>query len=515
MADGQGAGGAALPNLKADEQALDALEDELFALRYAQAEIDTFASVIDPPGAGDDRAQALALLAEREQGLLASSDTGALLGRLSAHAGLLGARRSAQIRVLSRDHVRAAGVPAKEQGDFVRLADEAQRVWLDAKRHDDWASFEPYLQRLVDAKVRMAQLRSPGSAPYDVCLDDFEHGADQAFYDRFFAQVKDCVVPLLQDVMLARRRPGRDCVAGAFDEARQWALARDLAALEGVDERRFWLGSTEHAFTGGPGRGFVVVAGHVERDDVLSGVFTMLHEGGHALYEQGVDASLSRTSLAGGTSSAMHESQSRLFENLVGRSRAFAGPLLATMRRHFQGQLGRVTPTMLYLAENVVEPSLVRTDADELTYPLHVLVRYEIEQALLAGEAKASDVPGLWAEKYRAYLGVRVPDDTHGALQDIHWACGEFGYFPTYALGNAYASQLVAAMVRDGVDFEGACAAGDLSPVSGWLGERVWRWGRAKDSAEILELTCHEAFEPRYYTDYLRSKFSAIYQLGA
>lgn len=515
MADESQAHSAALPNLRADTQALDDLEADLFALRYAQEEVSSLATCIDPPGAAEDRGHALSRLAGREHALLASSETGALLGRLSAHADLLGEARAAQIRVLSRDHVQAAGIPAEEQGAFVRLADQAQEVWLAARQADDWASFEPWLQRLVDARVRMAGLRSPGHDPYDVWLDDFEHGTSQAFYDRLFGQVRECVVPLLADVMRSRHRPSRACVEGVFDEARQWALARDLTKLEGLDQDRLWLGRTEHPFTGGPGRGFVVVADHVRTDDVLSSVFTMLHEGGHALYEQGVDPALARTSLAGGTSSAMHEAQSRLFENLVGRSRPFAGPLLATMQRHFAGQLGRVTPTMLWQAENVVVPSLIRTEADELTYSLHVLVRYEIEQALLAGEATAADVPALWAEKYRSYLGVRVPDDARGALQDIHWACGEFGYFPTYALGNAYACQLVDAMRREGVPFDDACAGGDLSPICSWLRERVWRWGRAKDSGEILRDATGEDLEPRHYTDYLRDKFTELYQLGA
>ena len=211
----------------------------------------------------------------------------------------------------------------------------------------------------------------------------------------------------------------------------------------------------------------------------------------------------------------MHEAQSRFFENLVGRSEAFAPVLLETLARRFPGQLGRVTPRQLYLAENCAEPGLVRTEADELTYPLHILVRYEIERLLFSGEAAAADVPRLWAEKYHAYLGVEVPDHTRGALQDTHWAGGDFGYFPTYALGSAYGAQLRHAMVADGVDFDGACEAGELAAIRAWLGEKIWRWGRSKDSAELIQDACGEPFSPAYYTDYLTEKFSAIYRLGA
>ena len=336
---------------------------------------------------------------------------------------------------------------------------------------------------------------------------------DRAFYDRFFDQVKECVVPLLADCMASRHKPSHACVEGSFDVERQWRLAGDLARLEGLDEGALWIGRTEHPFTCGLSRDFVIVTGHAYPDNVLSNVFSILHEGGHALYEQNVDADYAGTSLAEGTSMGMHEAQSRFFENLVGRSEAYAPTLLAVLRHHFPGQFARVTAHQLYLAENCAEPGLVRTEADELTYPLHVLVRYEIEQLLFSGEATAADVPRLWAQKYRDYLGVTVPDDARGALQDTHWSDGSFGYFPTYALGSAFGAQLKAAMVRGGMDFDAVCASGDLAPIRTWLRDNIWRWGRAKDSGELIEAACGEPFSAKYYTDYLTDKFSSIYRL--
>ena len=172
-----------------------------------------------------------------------------------------------------------------------------------------------------------------------------------------------------------------------------------------------------------------------------------------------------------------------------------------------------MTAHQLYLAENCAEPGPVRTEADELTYPLHILVRYEIEQMLFSGEATASDIPRLWADKYRDYLGVRVPDNTRGALQDTHWSDGSFGYFPTYALGSAFGAQLKAAMVRGGMDFDAVCASGDLAPIRTWLRDNIWHWGRAKDSGELIEAACGEPFSAKYYTDYLTQKFSSLYRL--
>ena len=506
---------AALSNPRADIAALDALERTLFSLRYAIDEIGSLGPVIDPPKATAERAEALAELERARVEALASPDAGDVLARLAAVPELLSETQRAQVRVLTRDREALVRVPADEQAAFSRLTCEAEDVWRRAKATNDWDAFAPYLDRIVEARRHMAAEREAGRDPYDVWLDEYEPGCDAAFYDRFFQQVKDCVVPLLADCVASRRQPSAACVTGTFDVRRQEELARDLVELEGVDMDALWLGQTEHPFTGGPSTGFVLIAGHAHADNVLSNAFSMLHEGGHALYEQGVDGAYRLTSLKGGTSMGMHEAQSRFFENLVGRSEAFAPVLLAALERRFPGRFARVTPHQLYLAENRVEPGLIRTEADELTYPLHILVRYEIERALLSGEAHAADVPRLWAEKYRAYLGVEVPDHAHGALQDTHWAGGDFGYFPTYALGSAYGAQLKAAMVADGVDFDGACATGDLAPIRAWLGERIWRWGRAKDSGELISEACGELFSPTYYTDYLTEKFTALYRLRA
>ena len=504
---------AALANPRADMEALDALESTLFSLGYAIGEIGGLGPVIDPPKATAQRGEAAAKLREMSVRALCDPAVGPLLDRLQEQPELLGETRMAQVKILKRDRASLVDVPAEEQAAFSRLTVEANDVWRRAKSANDWASFEPYVDRIVDAMRRMAACKDAERDPYDVWLNEYEWGTDRAFYDRFFEQVKACVVPLLADCMASRHKPGRDCVEGTFDEERQWRLAEDLARLEGLDMDALWIGRTEHPFTCGLSRDFVIVTGHAYADDVLSNAFSILHEGGHALYEQNVSADYAGTSLAGGTSMGMHEAQSRFFENVVGRSEAFSGPLLAALRKRFPGQFGRVTSHLLYLAENCAEPGLIRTEADELTYPLHILVRYEIEQLLFSGEATAADVPRLWAEKYREYLGVTVPDDNHGALQDTHWSDGSFGYFPTYALGSAFGAQFKAAMVAGGMDFDAVCASGDLAPIRAWLRERIWRWGRAKDSGELIEAACGEPFSPAYYTDYLTEKFSAIYRL--
>lgn len=498
--------------IKSDVAAIADLERHLYAHRYAETGMSSYGLTIDPPNVSADRAEAMAILEQEDHDLLCTSRIGSTLERLSRCSDRLDPTTLAQVRILKRDRDRLVNVSSEDKAAFTRLTNETDSVWRRAKLNNDWDSFEPYLDRIVAAMRGLANQKDPGADPYDVWLDEYEQGSSREFYNRFFAMVKDCVVPLLMDVR-TKRQPSRACIEGRFDEGRQWMLARDIAILEGIDLDSYWLTATEHPFSDALSVNYAITAAHVHPDDVSANVFTMLHEGGHNLYELNVDPAYNHTSLRGGTSAGMHEGSSRFFENYVGRSRAFAGPLLSTMQQHFHGQLDRVTPQQFYLAINRAEPQPIRMDADELTYPLHILVRYEIEQLLFSGEATAKDVPTLWRDRYKSYLGVRVADATRGPLQDSHWADGLFGYFPTYALGGAYGAQFRDQMIADGVDWEGTLEKGDLAPIREWMRTRVWHWGRAKDPAEIIQEACHTPFDPTHYTNYLTKKFSAIYGL--
>lgn len=501
--------------IEEDLAALDALQAHLFAHRHATTSIMFAGETTDPAEAAAPRAEALATLEEEVHELLCRAETGELLERLgkAAEAGELDETRAAQVRVLGRERAERVDVPAGVQADFARLCCEAQSVWTRAKRENDWASFSPYLDRMVASMRAIAELRRPGHDAYDTLLDDFERGTSRAFYDAFFTQVKERVVPMVAAIRERGWQPSRSCIEGTFDHDTQMELARDLLELEGLRASALTLSETEHPFTDSVCSAHAYIATHVYEDDVISNVYSMLHEGGHAMYEQNVDPSYDRTILNGGVSSGVHESQSRFFENYVGRSEAFAPVLLTALRRRFPGRFDNVDAHELYLAVNRAEPGLVRTEADELTYPLHILIRYEIEQMLFDGTATAADVPALWNERYASYLGLEVPNDTLGCLQDVHWSCGDLGYFPTYALGGAYGAQLLDAMRAGGVDFDGACASGDLAPVRDWLRERVWRHGRAIDPMPLIEGACGERLDASHYTRYLTEKFSAIYDL--
>jgi carboxypeptidase Taq len=498
-----------------DLAALDKLEAHLFAHRHAMSSIMFAGETTDPANAGAARAEALATLEEEAHEFVCNAETGALLERLAAaaKAGELDEARAAQVRVLSRNRADQVDIPAEVAAGFARLTSEAQEAWVRAKGANDWKAFEPYLDRIVAARREMALMRKPGQDPYDTLLDEYERGTSRAFYDQFFSEVKACVVPLVAAMLKKGWQPSRACIEGHFEHDAQMALARELVELEGLNMDALTLAETEHPFTDSVCHSHAYIATHVYEDDVISNVYSMLHEGGHAMYEQNIDAAYDFTSLNGGVSSGVHESQSRFFENYVGRSEAFAPVLLSALKKHFPGRFDGVSAHELYLAVNRAEPNFVRTEADELTYPLHIIIRYEIEQLLMDGEATAADVPALWNERYKSYLGLEVPTDTLGCLQDVHWSCGDFGYFPTYALGGAYGAQLLDAMREGGVDFDAAVAAGELEPIRAWLRERIWRHGMAIDPMPLIEAACGAPFDASHYTRYLTEKFTAIYGL--
>ncbi len=494
---------------------LDKLQAHLFAHRHAVTSIMFAGETCDPANAGAARSEALATLEEEAHELLCCASTGELLERLSAAgaAGELDETRAAQVRVLARERSEQVDVPAEVAANYARLTSEAQQVWTRAKVANDWKSFEPYLDRVVAARREMALLRNPGQDPYETLLDEYERGTSKKFYDEFFSQVKDCVVPLVAAMQKKGWQPSRACIEGHFGHDAQMALARELVELEGLNMDSLSLAETEHPFTDAVCSSHAYIATHVYEDDVISNVYSMLHEGGHAMYEQNIAAAYDYTALNGGVSSGVHESQSRFFENYVGRSEAFAPVLLAALRKHFPGRFDAVGAHELYLAVNRAEPGFVRTEADELTYPLHVVIRYEIEQLLVAGEATAADVPRLWNERYKSYLGLDVPTDTLGCLQDVHWSCGDLGYFPTYALGGAYGAQLLSAMRAGGMDFDAVVASGDLEPIRAWLRERIWRHGQDTEPMPLIEAACGAPFDASHYTRYLTEKFCGIYGL--
>ena len=491
------------------------LERELWSQEYLMKISEFDGATVAPETGSEARGEALGYLAGKYHALLCGKKAQGIVERVGeavSNGSITDPQVAAEVRVLARDQREAMTDPKNEAVAWTRLVCEADAVWHKAKLANDWASFEPFVDRIVDALKRRAARLDPSRDPYDVLLDQYERGLTTEQFDAFCESVRATVVPLVAAIK-TKPRPRADFLSAVVPDHVQRALSFDLMRLVGLDMRGATLAFTEHPFSEGFGPRDVRVATHIYENDLISNVYSMIHESGHALYEQNVSPAYAFTCLEGGTSMGIHESQSRFFENTVGRSRPFMGPLLRLLRQHVPGVYGDVTENELYRAVNIATPSLVRTEADELTYPLHIMIRYEIERMLFADEATAADIPRLWADLTRRYLGLEVPSDTMGCLQDTHWSGGSFGYFPTYALGSAYDAQYVPAMQADGVNIEDACASGDLEPVRAWLREKIWRWGRAKDAPELIRGACKMPFDVTFYCNYLSRKFSALYSL--
>ncbi len=507
---------AALTNPKADLEALDTLERTLAAWRYAAAEIGGLGMSIDPEGASTVRGDVLASFEQQRRELLLNPSTTALLDRLSCPSAVLTEQATMQVRVLKQDIKKIAGVPVSLASAYQKLLCDADAVWHRAKAQNNWGAFSGYLEQIIARMKEIAHAKNPDADPYDVWLSEFEDGLNQAYLDDMFEQITACTTPLIAQIERKKQRGftvTHDMFSGKFDEQRQWQLARDLLKLEGLDLSRVLLIPTEHPYSEAPSCSWGIIASHVYEHDILSNVFSMFHEGGHTLYELGVKDDYERTSLKGGTSFGMHEAQSRFFENYIARDRAYIPHILACMTKHFQGQLGRVTPNQLWRAANEVHPEAVRCDADELTYSVHIMIRYQLEKRLFNGSLKVEDVPDAWNSLTRELLGVDVPDNAHGCLQDMHWSSGYIGYFASYAYGNVIGAQLRHQMMEDGLLWDTILASGDIHPIRQWLKTNIWQYGRLKTTIELMQAACHEPIRTEYYLDYLQKKFTSLYNL--
>ncbi len=485
---------------------------DMHALGHAMGVLFYDGATVAPPASAEGRGKTLEYLSGLSYEIETDEALKSAVELLAAHQEELSPLDRRQIEVFRRSSAYTASIPQEEYVAYVALLNKADAVWHKAKQASDYASFAPCVQDIFDTCRRFAGYYMPDKKPYDVQLDLFERGLTMERTDAFFEALKEKIVPLLKKVQ-ARPQVDDSFLQGKdFPIAAQRELSDYLMRVITIDPERCSIGETEHPFTTNFNKNDVRITTHYYTENPFYSMYSVIHEGGHALYELHSGDELEGTVLSGGAFMSIHESQSRFFENLIGRSRPFIRLIFPKLQALFPAQLDGVTAEQLYLAVNKVEPSLIRTEADELTYALHVLVRYEIEKGLFDGTYTAEDLPRVWGEKYKAYLGIEVPNDRDGVLQDSHWSGGNVGYFPSYALGSAYGAQLLAKM-KQTLDVDAVVASGDLSPIADWLEARIWKFGGFYDPEELLEQALGEPFDPKYFTDYLEEKFSAIYGL--
>jgi carboxypeptidase Taq len=489
---------------------LNRLELERRAYSHAMNLLSYDAVTGAPAGGAANRGKTMAVLSEAAYELSAGDRTGELLKDLFEIKDELDEVKQRQLSELWREYEKTKKIPMDEYIAYTVLLNEASDVWHKAKEKSDYELFEPLLSRIVETNRRFAGYIDPSKQPYDVLLGEFERGLDMQRCDEFFSVLKERLVPLIHKIRDKEVQPDTSFLSLEYPVDKQRQLSDWLMQLIGIDRNYCTIGETEHPFTSNFNKRDVRITTHYYPSNLTSSMFSVIHEGGHALYELNVGDELEDTCLCGGVSMGIHESQSRLFENLIGRSLPFAEKVLPKLKELFPEQLGKVTAEEFYRAINKSEPSLIRIEADELTYALHVMIRYEIEKMLIQDGIDTKTLPQLWNQKVRDYLGIEVTDDAHGVLQDSHWSGGAIGYFPSYALGSAYGAQIMAKM-KESIDVDAAVAAGDLSPVNKWLTERIWSKGCLYDPKELLEQCCEAPFDPTYFTDYLTEKYSKLY----
>lgn len=404
-------------------------------------------------------------------------------------------------------------IPADMYKEYVILQSKAESVWEDAKTRNDFSLLAPYLEKLVDYNKKFIDYWGYEGHPYNALLDLYEPGITVDLLDLVFAQLREAIVPLVKAIGASTNQPETAFLYKQFPKDKQKEFSLEILKSLGYDFDAGRLDETMHPFATGLNPGDVRVTTKYDEKDWRVAVFGTIHECGHALYEQNISQDLTGTLVCDGTSMGIHESQSLFYENFVGRNYGFWKKHYELLKHYAPGQFDEVALDDFYKAINESKPSLIRIEADELTYPLHVMIRYEIEKGLFQGDIAVSDLPKVWNEKYEEYLGVKPATDAEGVLQDVHWSGGLFGYFPSYALGYMYASQLKSAMLKDIEDFDARLENGDLLPIKEWLTENIHQYGATKKPLELLQNATGEGLNVQYLIDYLKQKYTEIYRL--
>lgn len=397
-------------------------------------------------------------------------------------------------------------IPPQEYRTFSELKAESSRIWAKAREEDNFEAFAPTLEKIVEYQKKFASYRAKeGQQIYDVMLDNYEKEFNMETLDAFFCELKESIVPLLKKAVRESEKIDSGFLSAGYPRHSQERVASFIAAYTGFDFARGVLSVSAHPFTTNLHNHDVRITTHYGKR-IDSSIFSVIHEAGHALYELGIREDITLTPVGQGASMGMHESQSRFYENIVGRNEAFWEPIYNEVAEIFGKPLVDVPLPDFIKAINKVKPGLIRTEADELSYSLHVLVRYEMEKLLIEENVPVRDLPEIWDQKYEEYLGIRPENDREGILQDVHWSQGSFGYFPSYALGTAFSAQLYHRM-KEIMDFDGLLRAGKLSAITDYLRENVHQYGKLRTSRELIKDMTGEDFNPRYYIEYLEEKF--------
>jgi len=421
-------------------------------------------------------------------------------------------KESVMVHKARKEYDKLVKIPSDEIKEYQILTNRAQHSWEEAREKDDFSIFSPDLKEIIKTLRRFADYRGIKNHPYNIYLDDYEEGMTREKLDIFFDTLRKRIVPLLKGIMDSKKNIRDEFLSRDYPLDSQREAATELLEFMHFDLDRGLLKESTHPFTMGLNIDDVRLTSRYDKNNMISGMLSVAHEGGHALYEQNISRDLINTTLATGTSLGIHESQSRIYENNICKSREFINFYFPKLQKRYPEQLKDVSEEEFYEAINIVKPSFIRVDADELTYSLHIMVRYEIEVALIEGSIEVDDLPEYWNKKMEEYLGIVPPNNRLGVLQDVHWSHGLFGYFPTYALGSAYAAQFANKMEKD-IKLKETLLKSDFKTPLEWLNKNVHQFGSLLTPDEISLKSTNELLNPNYFCEYLENKYSKIYNL--
>ncbi len=469
-----------------------------------------------PFEAAEYTAKVIGILSDEYMKSLINDDVRKLLKKLQEQKEQeeLTDTEKAIIKELGKTYEQLESIPPEEYRAFNELTSVASRKWSKARKDDKYGDFAPYLKKIIEYKKKFASYRAGnGKKPYEVLLSDYEECFLIKELDLFFEQIKQEVIPLLKEVAKKAETIDKSYNYLNYDIERQREFCRYLSGYVGFDFNRGVIAESAHPFTLQLHNHDVRITNRYIESNLESAMFSIIHETGHAMYEMNIDDAITQTPVGGGASMGMHESQSRFYENVIGRSRDFWEPIYGKLVDTYPENLDGISLEHFIKGINKAAPNLIRTEADELSYSIHILIRYELEKAIFSEDIKVEELPALWNQKYQDYMGITPSTDTEGILQDTHWSWGEFGYFPSYAIGTAIASQLYACML-DKMPLDRYLREGNLIPIRDFLKEYVHKYGATKNTNQILRDVCGENFSADYYIKYLKDKYTTLYELN-
>ena len=489
------------------------LSKEIYLLNSCMSVLDWDQKTYIPKGGVQNRGNQLALLAGMSHQKATSPEIGDLLKQLegSSVASDPDSFEAANIREIKHSYDKLVKIPKSLVEELTRVTTVAHEVWAEARKKSDFSIFFPYLEKIIKLKHQQAEAVGYEKHPYDALLDDFEPGATIEKVAKVFSDFRQELVDLVKAIANSGKRPDTSILKRGYPVDRQASFGREVASAIGYDFEKGRLDVTVHPFCVGIGPGDVRITTRYNPKHFGQAFFGILHEAGHGIYEQGLDPKRHGTPGGDSVSLGIHESQSRMWENLVGRSKPFWRHFFPNAQKIYPEALGEVRFEDFYFAINEAKPSFIRVEADEVTYNLHILVRFEIEQAFFGGDLLPKDIPDAWNERFKSYFDLVPPDDAQGCLQDVHWSAGYIGYFPTYSLGNLYSAQFFNQAKKELGNLEGQFAIGEFGNLREWLREKIHRQGQRYRAEKLVQVITGKPLSHRPLMDYLKAKYSELY----